>query len=212
VSARLRNVTVQGGSSSGNAVEDECGVATQHPDIYVPASNGGTLTGGSPFIGSTAQWPAAFCHRESTWLTNLKGLVTYTVPKVDVLVSGTFHSLPYPGNNFPSVANQSIGGVAVASPVQTTLGRPFSNGQAVTFLNLVKPGALYGDRLNDLDLRFGKILKYSRTRTVVAVDLFNVFNWNTPDVYSTFPYGTSYLNPTNITAARFAKISVQSDF
>jgi hypothetical protein len=212
VNARLRNLTIQGGTSSGNVVEDECGVATQHPDIYVPASNGGTLATNSPFIGSTAQWPAAFCHRESTWLTNLKGLVTYTVPRVDVLVSGTFHSLPYPGNNTPSVANQSIGGVATVSPVQTTLGRPFSNRQAVTFLNIVGPGAQYGDRLNDVDVRFGKILKYGRTRTMMAVDVFNVFNWNTPDVYLTFPYGANYLNPTNITSARFAKISAQFDF
>jgi hypothetical protein len=212
VSARLRDLTIQGGTSSGNVVEDECGVARQHPDMYVPASNGGTLAVNSPFIGSTAQWPAAFCHRESTWLTTLKGLVTYTVPKVDVLVSGTFHSLPYPGNNSPSVANQSIGGVAVVSPSQTTLGRPFSNGQAVAFLNIVEPGAKYGDRLNDVDLRFGKILRYGRTRTLVAVDVFNVFNWSTPDVYSTFPYGPTYLNPTNITAARFAKISAQFDF
>jgi hypothetical protein len=212
VNARLRAVTVQGGTSSGNVVEDECGLAAQHPDIYVPASNGGTLSGGSPFIGSTAQWPASYCHRESTWLTNLKGLVTYTVPKVDVLVSGTFHSLPYPGNNFPSVANQSVGGVATAAPAQTTLGRPFSNGQAVTFLNIVEPGAKYGDRLNSVDLRLAKILKYSRTRTMVAVDVFNLFNSSTPDVYSTFPYGPTYLYPLNITTARFAKISVQFDF
>src|SRR5439155_26012571 len=144
-------------------------------DIYVPASNGGTLSTGSPFIGSTAQWPAAFCHRESTWLTNVKGLVTYAVPKVEVLVSGTFHSLPYPGSNFPSVANQSLAGVATVTAAQTTLGRGFSNGQAITFLNIVEPGALYGERLNDADLRFGKILKYSRTRTLVALDIFKVF-------------------------------------
>jgi len=212
VNARLKVVTIQGGTSSGNVVEDECGLATQHPDVYVPASNGGTLTGGSPFIGSTAQWPAAFCHRESTWLTNLKGLVTYTVPKVDVLVSGTFHSLPYPGSNFPSVANQSIGGVATVSPSQTTLGRPFSNGQAVTFLNIVEPGAKYGERLNSVDLRIGKLFRYSRTRTMASVDLFNLFNSSTPDVYSTFPYGATYMNPLNITTARFAKISVQFDF
>ena len=66
----------------------------------IPASSGPWTCGAHP-----AQWPAAFCHRESNWLTTLKGLVTYTVPKVDVLVSGTLHSLPYPGNNFPSVAN-----------------------------------------------------------------------------------------------------------
>ena len=95
---------------------------------------------------------------------------------------------------------------------QTTLGRGFSNGQAITFLNIVEPGALYGERLNDVDLRFGKILKYSRTRTLVALDIFNVFNSSTPDVYSTSPYGATYLNPLNITAARFAKISVQFDF
>jgi len=103
-----------------------------------------------------------------------------------------------------------------ATAVYTGIGRnvacPFSNAQAVTFLNIVEPGAKYGDRLNDVDLRFGKILKYGRTRTLAALDLFNVFNVSTPDVYSTFPYGATYLNPLNITSARFAKISVQIDF
>src|SRR5262249_13932228 len=190
-------------------VKDDCGLDAHRPDIYMPASSGGTLPAGGAAIGSTAQWPAAFCHRESTWLTNVKGLATYTVPKVDVLVSGTFHSLPYPGNNFPSVANQSLGGIAQVSPSQTTLGRSFANAQAIAFLNIVKPGALYGDRLNDVDLRFGKILKYSRTRTLVAIDLFNVFNLNTPDVYLQNPYGANYLNPLSITTARLMKISAQ---
>src|SRR5262249_25433818 len=62
VSARLHNLTMQGGTSSGNVVEDDCGVATQHPDIYIPASNGGTLSATSLFVSATAQWPAAFCH------------------------------------------------------------------------------------------------------------------------------------------------------
>ena len=92
---------------------------------------------------------------------------------------------------------------------QNDEGVCFSNGQAFTFLNIVEPGATYGDRLNDVDLRFGKILKYGRTRSLVVVD---VFKWSTPDVYSTSHYGPTYLNPLNITAARFAKISVQFDF
>ena len=32
------------------------------------------------------------------------------MPKIDVLLSGTFKSLPYPGNEFPSVQSQSLGG------------------------------------------------------------------------------------------------------
>ena len=32
-------------------------------------------------------------------------------------------------------------------------------GNPVEYLNIVQPGAVYGDRLNSVDLRFGKILK-----------------------------------------------------
>ena len=96
VNARLKNVTIQGGTSSGNVVEDDCGVAAQHPEINIFSPWGGTRvlpgTAGGP--GGLGQWPQAFCHRESRWLTNFKGLATYNIPKIDVLISGTFHSLP----------------------------------------------------------------------------------------------------------------------
>ena len=112
-----------------------------------------------------------FCHRESGWQTNLKGLATYTVPKIDVLFSGTFRSLPYPGNEFPSVQSQSIGGTgdwrcssaSRAWTAPTSAGRS-SSGIPVEFLNIVEPGKLYGDRLNSIDLRFGKILRYGNTQ------------------------------------------------
>jgi hypothetical protein len=81
----------------------------------------------------------------------------------------------------------------------------------VTLLGLVEPGTKYGDRLNQVDLRFGKLLRFSGTRTLVAVDIFNAFNNNTTDAYQTF-YGPTYLNPTSIMAARLAKISAQFDF
>src|SRR5207253_2869735 len=35
LTARLRNVTFQGGTSTGNVTEDECGVVTAHPDAYI---------------------------------------------------------------------------------------------------------------------------------------------------------------------------------
>jgi hypothetical protein len=70
---------------------------------------------------------------------------------------------------------------------------------------------MYGDRLTAIDVRIGKNLRYGRTRTLVALDIFNVTNSNTPDVYQQ-TYGTTYLNPLSITAARLAKISVQFDF
>ena len=40
VNARLHAVTLQGGTSTGNSVEDGCGVVTQHPEFYIFGSLG----------------------------------------------------------------------------------------------------------------------------------------------------------------------------
>jgi len=95
--------------------------------------------------------------------------------------------------------------------IAPSLGRPLAGGAAVTTLSLVKPGEKYGERLNQVDLRFGKRLRFGATRTLVALDVFNVFNSNTFELYQQF-FGPTYLNPTSITAARIAKISAQLDF
>src|SRR6185295_17063295 len=211
VTARLRDVTIQGGTSSGNVIEDSCGVVTNHPEYFIFGPWGGTGGFLDTFLGGIAQWPQEFCHRESGWQTNLKGLATYTIPKIDVLLSGTFRSIPYPGNEFPSVQSQSLGAQVLAFNIPgvvntTSLARPFGSGQVVEFLQLVKPGTVYGDRLNSVDLRFGKILKYGNTRTQVNLDIYNLANANTTEVYQR-NYGTAYLNPLSIMSARFFKIS-----
>ena len=218
VNARLRDVTIQGGFSTGNRVEDDCGVVKAHPETYIFPFWGGTSAffTESPFVGGFSQWPQAFCHRESSWLTNVKGLASYTLPKIDVLVSGTFRSLPTAGNEFPSVATQSLTAQAVALQIpgfltQTSLTRGFGSGQPFTILNIVQPGELYGERLKSVDLRFGKILRYAGTKAQVSLDIFNLTNSNTTEKYQ-LTYGTTYLNPLQITAARFFKISAQFDF
>ena len=43
-------------------------------------------------------------------------------------------------------------------------------------IDLVKPGEVWGDRVNELNLRFAKVLRFSRTRTHVGIDVFNVLN------------------------------------
>jgi len=217
VTARLRDVTIQGGTSTGNIVEDECGVVAAHPEIYIFTGWGGTLDFFKQFNPSLGQWPASFCHRESGWHTNIKGLASYNIPKIDVLLSGTWHSVPYPGNNFPSITSQSLGGQVLAiSGLDFNLGRPLASGNPIEFLNIVEPGKLNYERLSQADLRIGKNLRFGRTRTLVSLDIFNVFNSNTPDVYQTnytAPGPTStYLNPLSITVGRFFKVSAQLDF
>src|SRR4030095_6674886 len=133
------------------------------------------------------------------WLTQIKFLGTYLLPRADVQVSGTFQTVPGPSilANYVVLSNQ------------TTLGRAFT-GAANATVNIVAPGTTYGDRLNQFDLRFGKILKFGRTRTAVNLDLFNAFNRNTAlTVNNNY---ASWLAPSSILQARLTKISVQFDF
>jgi hypothetical protein len=72
-------------------------------------------------------------------------------------------------------------------------------------LNLVKPGELYGDRINQVDIRAAKIVRYGRTRTNIAVDLFNIFNANPVLTYNqsvpSLVGGAAYLSPTCVVGA-----------
>ena len=56
----------------------------------------------------------------------------------------------------------------------TTLARPFTNAQAT--INTIEPGSAYGDRLNQIDLRFTKIVNVGHGRIDFNVDLYNAFN------------------------------------
>ena len=74
---------------------------------------------------------------------------------------------------------------------------------------------MFGERLNQLDLRFAKILRFGQTRTSLNLDVYNVFNVSTVlaenSTYSNASI-TGWRVPTTIVTARFAKISVQFDF
>ena len=45
-------------------------------------------------------------------------------------------------------------------------------------MNLIAPGTLYGDRVNEFDFRIAKVLRFGRTRTNVGFDIYNVLNAN----------------------------------
>ena len=140
------------------------------------------------------------------------------MPKIDVLISGTFRSLPYPGNEFPSVQSQSIGGQATALFLgipgvdSTNLGRPLASGIPVEFLNIVKPGKMYGDRLNAVDLRFGKILRYGSDQDAGEPRHLQPVQLEHDGGVPADTTGPAYLNPLSIMSARFFKIGAQFDF
>jgi hypothetical protein len=183
-------VLLQGGLSTGRQITDNCEILAK-----VPEASGAASPTGLPY-----------CHQEQNFLTQVKFSGSYTVPRLDVQISGAFQSIPGPQIS----ANQVLSSAAV----QPSLGRPLAGAATVT-VNLVTPGTLYGDRLNQLDLRFSKLLKHNRTRTALNLDLYNAFNVDTVlaenATYSNAT-ATGWRVPTTIVTARFAKFSVQFDF
>ena len=69
---------------------------------------------------------------------------------------------------------------------------------------------MYGDRLNQLDLRISKILRFGGTRATASVDIYNALNSSAvttqSDAYATWQLPQAILN------ARFAKLVIQLDF
>ena len=146
-----------------------------------------------------------YCHSAPGLVTRASGLAAYTIPRVDVLVSGTFRSDP----GLVLAANYAVPSAQVAQ----SLGRPVAGNVANVTVNLLAPGDVWGDRVNEVDLRIAKILRLGRTRTNVGLDLYNVFNSSAVLNYNqTFVPGGSWLRPTLVMTSRFAKISATVDF
>ena len=204
---------LQGGFSTGSTLADVCDVAEKIPEMLLgTAVLGGTGAATSPGVLAVAtgngaaitnQWtPAQYCRQQSPFLTNVKFATSYTLPRVDVLVSGTFRSVPGPEIYANFVATNAV--------IAPSLGRTLSGGAANLPVTIVEPGTMYGERLNQVDLRVGKILRFGRVRSALNLDVYNVFNANR--VLTMNNAFATWQRPTSILLARFAKIGVQLDF
>jgi hypothetical protein len=86
---------------------------------------------------------------------------------------------------------------------------------ATRSINLIQPGTMYLDRVNQLDLRVQKEFRLSSMQTIkVNVGLFNALNSNVVlsvnNAYGT--NGSSWLKPNEIIQARLVKFEAQYGF
>ncbi|MEK9725376.1 MAG: carboxypeptidase-like regulatory domain-containing protein, partial [Rhodospirillaceae bacterium] len=187
LNARLQNgLQLSFGTSTGRNAENDCDLVNQLIDQNLNRS-------------------LSFCDRSEPYTTQAKGYAVYTIPTADVQVSATFRSTPGPFINANFVATNAY------LAANSTLGRALAGGAANMTVQIIEPNGAQLERLNQLDLRFGKVLRMGPARSVVSLDVFNALNTNTPlSVNQTF--GTSYLAPQSILDARLLKVSVQFDW
>jgi hypothetical protein len=214
VNARFKsNLTLQGGTTTGRLYEDTCAtvVKLDSPD---PRN----------------------CHDVEPYQTTLRGLASYTVPRVGVQVSATVRSQPpmfRDGVNPPGVTtnagamrtgtNPSGANLQVPNTiVQSILGRipPGGLPNGTTTVALLDNDAhrMYADtRRTQLDMRFTKILRFSGRRANVGLDLYNLLNTNYATAYENqydfiLANGGTWNNPTTILTPRFVRFNVTFDF
>jgi hypothetical protein len=194
VNGRMQNgIQFQGGTSTGRTSFDNCDIMSALPEVQFESNNFF-----SPNFFTTV--PRQFCNRKGVFLTQVKGYVSYTIPKADVLLSTTIQSLP----GVPIEArlntpfNPNVGGLA---------SLPF----AANF-HVLEPGQEYGERVNQVDLRIAKVLRYATTKTLVTLDLYNLFNVDTIlSQNNNYTVGAPipWQQASSILTARFIKIGAE---
>jgi hypothetical protein len=203
VTARVGGiVTLQAGTTTGRGVRNTCDLWRARPE----------LQGNERFDA---------CDVTEPWLTTFRGLASYRVPVVDVLLSTTIRS-----NRTNAGGDVASNGTSLDanyqlpnSIVQSHLGRLPAGALAsgTTTVSLLAPGELYPlERRTQVDLRIAKILRFGGTRLDAGVDIYNLLNSNTTTTYQqTYLYtnsGATWLDPIAITGPRLARFNATLSF
>jgi hypothetical protein len=176
-------------------------------------TNGTNISGLNPVNGPDPR----SCNNVEPWQTTIRGLGTYTVPKIDVLVSATVRSAP------PQEVTATWQ-VNTATTITPILGHAPAGSAATTTIVLSDSDhrIYFGGRRTTVDMRFAKILRFAGRRADVGIDLNNALNTNYPTAYNgTFLQGTDqpnvvrpggFLTPTTIYNPRFVRFNFTLNF
>ncbi|HKB11876.1 MAG TPA: TonB-dependent receptor [Vicinamibacterales bacterium] len=219
VNARLREgFTASIGTSTGRSVIDDCAVATKYNQVN---TNNNTAAG--PDLRG--------CHSVDPFQTTLRGLATYIIPKIDVLVSAALRSQPpvQLGAAPAGVSGIAAGGnsaqwIVPNAEIAAALGHlPVgATPTGTTTIQLAdNANRVYADtRRTQIDMRFAKVLRFRRTRSDIGLDLNNLLNTNYATGYNTtYTYsagntlqGGTWGNPTSLYTPRFLRINYTVNF
>jgi hypothetical protein len=162
------------------------------------------------------------CNDVEPWQTTLRGLASYTIPRIDVLVSAVLRSQP--PRLLGLTPQTSANWIVPNSVIAAALGHlpPGAPPTGTTTIPLVhNDQRVYADeRRTQIDMRFAKIVRFGRTRTDIGVDLSNLLNTNYATGFNaTYLYNTDnaprpagWGTPTSIYNPRFVRFNFTVNF
>ena len=187
--------TFSGGTSTGKVSNNYCAVETAVPYNYLNT-------------------PSGYCNQESPWQTAFRGLTTYIVPHVDVILSAVYQDKANVGTDqLGSLSAMYTLTPADMASIAAQLGRPMTAAGAIT-VNLLAPGQEYGPRVRQLDFSVKKALQVWNRRLTVGLDVLNVANNNVALAFNTTfaPGVAGFLSPTSYMNPRVFRLSAQFAF
>jgi hypothetical protein len=184
LNSRLRSgLVAQVGTTTGRGKVNTC----ELDPLYNNVGLGGVITGPNP----------RGCNNVEPWQTTLRGLISYTIPRIDVLVSSVVRSQPASAitANWQVPNSMIVGALGHLPPGALATG-------TTTILLTDNEHRVYADeRRTQIDMRFAKIVRFGRTRTDIGVDVNNLFNtsyatgFNQTYVQGTNPASSDNLGP-----------------
>jgi len=191
LNVRLRNsFTFSGGTSTGKVENDWCDIRAAVPEVAAYIVN-------------------PYCHVESPFQTSFRALASYTIPRIDLLVSTVYQDkINVATDQITSLAANYILTAADQAAAAAQIGRPLTIGAPIT-VNLIAPGEVYGDRVRQLDVSVKKILRFGGQRLTAGVDMLNLLNNNVTLAFNQtyVPTTTGWLTPTTYMNPRVFRIN-----
>jgi len=218
-----RGIFVQAGTSTSRINRNTC-------SALADLSNANNSL--SSLVGHSDAPYQSGCLNFGPFQTNVRGSAVYTVPKVDVLVSAVFQSLP--GTELTAVETISKSQAIWANSARATAPCALPSNGVGCFLSsntfaattwsvpLLLNNQMFGDRINEWDMKIAKNIRFKGKRLNVGVDVYNIFNsdgitqFNT--TYTATPDGkgpaanNAWGQPLSLISPRYVRLQIQANF
>ena len=200
---------LSGGVSVGRMVTDNC-YLNEDPSLTAQVFPGVTALPATSLLPKVS----AFCHVAPPWsqATQVKFMAVYPLPW-GVQTSAIYQN----SSGIPVTASY----VATNAEIRPSLGRDLGScrGAATCAANvtveLLPPNTVFEPRLQQVDLRFSKIVRLGRTRRLRGdVDVYNILNAsNVLNMNTTYsPPGGVWQDVTQILGGRLVRLGARFDF
>jgi len=209
-------IFVQAGSSTARINRDTCGAVA---DLSNTANSLNSIVG-----HADAPYQSG-CLSLGPFQTTIRGSATYTVPKIDVLLSLVYQSLP--GSEITANWTVSKDQVTWNNPARATAPCAIPSNGVGCFLSspnftsttypipLLLNNQLFGERVTTADIKIAKNFRWKGRRLNAGVDIYNFMNSDAVTAYNTTytPGPTNaWGTPMTLVSPRFVRLQIQANF